>query len=186
MAIKTDIVEDLELAKTYLSKSDLDDDMKKSLLKLLSNSSLATNGITSEEKIQLMTETLFSTVTTLVIFISSFDKKIHDADIAQCQKCEVHDKLDSLIQREHDRELLAQYNQAQDSSSGSSPSSEQPCKNPYFSDGNSSEKSASQSTADVIKTIFVKPYIYIFLSIAVFSPFLSDIVKQLVTFFTSK
>src|SRR5574344_1108306 len=100
MAIKTDIVEDLELAKTYLSKSDLDDDMKKSLLKLLSNSSLATNGITPEEKIQLMTETLFSTVTTLVIFISSFDKKIHDADIAHCQKCEVHEKIDALTQKE--------------------------------------------------------------------------------------
>jgi len=57
-----EIVEDAELAKSYVTGSDLDDDCKKSLLRLINISTLATNGLSVEEKIQKITEAIHGLV----------------------------------------------------------------------------------------------------------------------------
>ena len=51
-----EIINSAELAKTYITNSELSDDYKKTYLRLINISTLATNGITVEEKIQKMTE----------------------------------------------------------------------------------------------------------------------------------
>jgi hypothetical protein len=56
MALNKDIIEEAEFAKNHLMQSDLDDKCKKSLLRLLNVSTMATNGISTEEKVQKITE----------------------------------------------------------------------------------------------------------------------------------
>lgn len=58
MALSQEIYDSTELAKVQVANSDLSDDYKASLLKLLNIAALATNGIKPEEKIQKMTEAI--------------------------------------------------------------------------------------------------------------------------------
>jgi len=51
MALSKEIQEEAELAKNHLMNSNLDDRCKKSLLRLLNTTTLATNGLSVEEKI---------------------------------------------------------------------------------------------------------------------------------------
>lgn len=51
MALPKEVDEETEFAKTKLMQSSLDDTCKKSLLKLLSASKLATNGLSLEDKV---------------------------------------------------------------------------------------------------------------------------------------
>jgi len=58
MALSQEIYDSTELAKAQVANSDLSDDYKASLLKLLNIAAVATNGIKPEEKIQKMTEAI--------------------------------------------------------------------------------------------------------------------------------
>jgi len=58
MAISKEILEETEFAKNHLLQSNLDDKCKKSLLRLINISTLATNGISLEEKVQKVTEAI--------------------------------------------------------------------------------------------------------------------------------
>lgn len=58
MALSQEIYDSTELAKVQVANSDLSDDYKASLLKLLNIAAVATNGIKPEEKIQKMTEAI--------------------------------------------------------------------------------------------------------------------------------
>lgn len=49
--ISKEVLEEAEFAKSHLMNSTLDDRCKKSLLRLLNTATLATNGISTEEKI---------------------------------------------------------------------------------------------------------------------------------------
>lgn len=56
--LRKEITEEAELVKSHLMNSSLDDHIKKPLLRLLNTSTIATNGISTEEKIQKITETI--------------------------------------------------------------------------------------------------------------------------------
>jgi len=57
MSLNQEAVNRAKIAESYvLNSEDLDDDYKNTLLTLLATSTLATNGITPEQKIQKMTE----------------------------------------------------------------------------------------------------------------------------------
>jgi hypothetical protein len=56
MATTKVIFDDAELAKSYITNSKLSDEYKRLYLRLINLSTLATNGISPEEKIQRMTE----------------------------------------------------------------------------------------------------------------------------------
>ena len=58
MSLSKQIVEDTEFAKHRLMQSSLDEQCKKQLLTLLDVSTEATNGISLEEKVQRITETI--------------------------------------------------------------------------------------------------------------------------------
>ena len=64
------------MAKSYVANSDLDDDYKKTLLRLIYISTLTTNGISPEEKIQKMTEAIHLLAISQVTFITKIDEKI--------------------------------------------------------------------------------------------------------------
>lgn len=50
------ILDDAELAKSYITNSTLSDEYKRLYIRLINLSTLATNGISPDEKIQKMTE----------------------------------------------------------------------------------------------------------------------------------
>lgn len=56
MSLNKDIVEEAEFAKNHLMQSTLDEKCKKSLLRLLNVSTMATNGISMQDKVQKITE----------------------------------------------------------------------------------------------------------------------------------
>lgn len=58
MATTKDMLDDAELAKSYITNSSMSDDYKKTYIKLINLTTLATNGISPEEKIQKMTEAI--------------------------------------------------------------------------------------------------------------------------------
>ena len=53
-----EIVDDAELAKSYITSSSMSDDYKKAYIKLLNITTMATNGLSPEDKIQKMTEAI--------------------------------------------------------------------------------------------------------------------------------
>lgn len=69
-------MDESELAKSYISNSDFDDDYKKQLLRLINTTTLTTNGISPEEKIQKMTEAIHLLAVSQVTFITKIDEKI--------------------------------------------------------------------------------------------------------------
>ena len=56
MATTKEALDDAELVKSYITNSELSDDYKRTYLRLINISTLATNGISVDEKIQKMTE----------------------------------------------------------------------------------------------------------------------------------
>ena len=82
MALSKEIEEEVEFAKNNLMSSSLDDRCKKSLLRLLNTATLATNGLSVEEKIQKITEAIFGLVLSQLTFHDTVDKKIENANKA--------------------------------------------------------------------------------------------------------
>jgi hypothetical protein len=74
--ITKEIQEEAEFAKNHLMNSSLDDRCKKSLLRLINTATLATNGVSTEEKIQKITEAIQGLVMAQITFLDSVDKKI--------------------------------------------------------------------------------------------------------------
>lgn len=76
MSLSKEIAEESEFAKTQLMNSNLDDRCKRSLLRLINCSMIATNGISTEEKIQKITEAIHGLVLSQITFLDTVDKKI--------------------------------------------------------------------------------------------------------------
>ena len=91
MATTKDILDDAELAKSYITSSNMSDDYKRTYLKLINITTMATNGISPEEKIQKMTEAIQLLAVTQGMFISNIDNKIEEAvaiaNKVQCNEC---------------------------------------------------------------------------------------------------
>jgi len=71
--LKKEIIEDVEFAKTQIMNSSLDDRVKKSFIRLLTTAAMATNGISTEEKIQKMTEIVLGLVMSQMTFLETVD-----------------------------------------------------------------------------------------------------------------
>lgn len=106
MATTKDILDDAELAKSYITSSNMSDDYKRTYLKLINITTMATNGISPEEKIQKMTEAIQLLAVTQGMFISNIDTKIEEtvaiANKAQCNNCKAMKHAISVEQKEKD------------------------------------------------------------------------------------
>ena len=79
MATTKDMIDDAELAKSYITNSEMSDDYKRTYIKLINLSTLATNGISPEEKIQRMTECIQLLAITQGMFMAGINEKIDSA-----------------------------------------------------------------------------------------------------------
>ena len=73
MALSQETIDSTELAKLDVANSDLDENYKKAMLRLLNISTMATNGISVDEKIQKMTEAIHLLVISQIGFVTKVD-----------------------------------------------------------------------------------------------------------------
>lgn len=166
-----EIIEESELAKQYIASSALDDTCKKSLLRLVNLSTMATNGISVEEKIQKITEAIQSLAVTQVMFLNSVDNKIASAIAAankdQCKHCKAMTHAIDVEEEEKNKALIEKWKK----------------ENGIVDKG---EESADTSWVGTVKAILTKPYIYIVTGLLAISPYGVEIVKVLLDFFGAK
>ena len=179
MALSQEIQDESELAKSYVANSDLDDDYKKTLLRLIHISTLTTNGISPEEKIQNMTEAIHLLAISQVTFITKIDEKIEksiqNANIKQCSGCKAMKHANDVEEEEKWNEKLSEYKQKMGITDDND------SKNTQKTDETSIQTDISM--LDTIKQICLKPYVWIFGSVLVFSPYGTEILKTLIQCF---
>lgn len=179
MALTQEIQDESELAKSYVANSDLDDDYKKTLLRLIHISTLTTNGISPEEKIQKMTEAIHLLAISQVTFITKIDEKIEksiqNANIKQCSSCKAMKHANDVEEEEKWKEKLSEYKQKMGITDDND------SKNTQKTDETSIQTDISM--LDTIKQICLKPYVWIFGSVLVFSPYGMEILKTLIQYF---
>lgn len=163
------ILDDAELAKSYITNSRLSDEYKRLYLRLINLSTLATNGISPEEKIQRMTECIQLLAVTQGMYLANIDEKIErvveSANKKQCLTCKAMKHAEKAEQEQHDKEIVKRYlgNIAQYNDENTDPQNE----------------SISLNWSDILKTLLLKPYIYITICIMTISPYGVDIIKTL-------
>ena len=79
MAITKEMFDEAELAKGYITNSDLAEDQKLTYLRLINITAEATNGIPPEQKIQKMTEAIQLLAITQGMYMVNIEKTIDDA-----------------------------------------------------------------------------------------------------------
>lgn len=172
MAMSPEISENYELTKNHVLQSDLPDSDKNTALKLLNICALATNGISMEEKIQKMSESVFSLISWQMKFLTSINAIVENQTkkeyLTHCKECKGYKHAVEVEKEKEQQELLDAYLKTMG------------IRKPLKEQRDSLNDNMSQiphSFCDTIKMILLKPYPYIFLSIAVFSPFIVDILK---------
>ena len=160
MALSKEILEEAELAKNHLMNSSLDDRCKKSLLRLLNTTTLATNGLSVEEKIQKITESIHGLILSQITFLDTVDKKIDTANKAQCVSCKAMRHANEVEAEKEHQKIIEQWNEANG-----------------IADKNADDDRA-HSWASFIRKILLKPYPYVVLGVLVISPYGVDIVKM--------
>jgi len=78
MALTQAVINESEIAKNYVMNSDLDEDYKETLIDLINTSMIATNGISPEEKIQKMTNSIQKLAISQVGLIKSIKQIIQE------------------------------------------------------------------------------------------------------------
>lgn len=177
MATSQEIIEESELAKSYVTSSDLDESYKKQLIRLINTTTIATNGISQEEKIQKMTEAIHLLAISQITFISKVDDKIRSsiekANIRQCNSCLAMKHAVEVEEEKKQAEIIEAWKK------------QNGIKDKPAADTATVATPATPLTlADTVKMILVKPYAWIFGSILVFSPYGAEIVKMFLDFFS--
>lgn len=169
--ISKEVLEEAEFAKSHLMNSTLDDRCKKSLLRLLNTATLATNGISTEEKIQKITEAIQGLVLSQITFLDAVDRKIQIANKEQCKNCKAMAHANDVEREEAKKKLIEDWKTANG-----------------ISDEDISKGKAKDSGPwlETLKKLIVQPSVWIFLTVLTVSPYGVDIVKAILNFFATK
>lgn len=159
-----EIFEEAEFAKNHIMNSNLDQRCKKALLRLLNTSTLATNGLSVEEKIQKITEAIQGLVLSQITFLDTVDKKIENANREQCHNCKAMQHAKEVDEEKQKQEFISEWKAA---------------------NGITDDKKDDipDSWQDVFKSMLLKPYIYIVGCLMVISPYGAEIVKLIIESF---
>ena len=163
MALSKEILEEAELAKNHLMNSSLDDRCKKSLLRLLNTTTLATNGLSVEEKIQKITESIHGLILSQITFLDTVDKKIETANKAQCVNCKAMRHANEVEEEKERQKIIDQWKEANGIADKSDDDAD--------------------TLAGTLRKLLLKPYPYVVLGLLAISPYGVDIVKMLIETF---
>lgn len=167
MSTTKEALDDAELAKSYITNSGLSDDYKRTYLRLINISTLATNGISVDEKIQKMTEYIQLLAVTQGMYLANIDQKIDTAidraNRKQCQECKAMAHAVDVEQEKHDRQILEQYKE-------------------QLGLNSKAAASAEKTWSNVFKEVLSKPYIYVIGCLLAISPYGVEIIKIIFEF----
>lgn len=173
MATTKVIFDDAELAKSYITNSKLSDEYKRLYLRLINLSTLATNGISPEEKIQRMTECIQLLAVTQGMYLANIDEKIEkaieSANRKQCLTCKAMKHAEKAEQEQHDKELVKRYLGNID--------------HVAINESEDHDENVPLNWTDLLKTLLLKPYIYVTICVMIISPYGVDIIKTLCQYF---
>lgn len=176
MSLQKDIVEETEFAKNHLMQSNLDEKCKKSLLRLLNISTMATNGISLEEKVQKITEIIYGLVVSQITFLDSINKKIESQTKEHCKSCKAMKHAIDIEEEEKREQIIDAWKLA----NGIKDENIDELQN---DDNDSKHTVSSMSWLDILKLGFIKPYGWIVCGVAAFSPYCVDIMNAIINFF---
>lgn len=173
MSTTAAILDDTKLAETLVANSNMSNDYKRAYFRLLNTTTLATNGISTDQKIQKMTEAIHSLAVIQAVYMNEIDKKISDAietsNEKQCHNCKAMNHALDVEKAEEREKILKQYEEEHSEQS-------------HIILSSVPEKTWSQ----VAKELVMKPYPYIVAVLLAVSPHGVDIINALLTFFGSK
>lgn len=165
MATTKEMLDEAELAKSYIAASDISDDQKRTYLRLINITTEATNGISPEQKIQKMTEAILLLAASQAKYIISMDEKIDravaKANRAQCRDCKAMKHVEEVEEQKKHEELIEEWKRA----------------NGYLDRPDGADRAKTWS--DTVKTALTKPYIYIVIALSMLSPYGVQIIDRL-------
>ena len=164
MSVSKEFLEEAEFAKNRIMQSNLDTSCKKSLYRLVNISTEATNGLTLDEKVQKITEAICGMVFSQVNFLDTVDKKIENANKEQCKTCIAMKHATDEESEKTKQQVIEEWKK----------------QHGYTEDKKESEK---MSILDTVKAVLVKPYVWLFGTVLVFSPYGVQIVDAVLKFF---
>lgn len=158
------IVDDAELAKSYITSSSMSDDYKKAYIKLLNITTMATNGLSPEDKIQKMTEAIQLLAITQGMYMVNIEKTIDDAvqkaNQKQCASCKAMKHAMEVEEEEKNRKLIEDWKAA----------------NGIV---DKKDEEAEDGWVRFLKQLLLKPYVYVVVSILAISPYGIEIIRMI-------
>lgn len=165
--LRKEIVEEAEFAKSRLMSSSLDDRVKKPLLRLLNTATIATNGISTEEKIQKITETIQGLVMSQITFMDTIDQKIEVANKKHCETCKAMKYTQQMEQEKEQAEIIQKWKYANG-----------------IHEEDDQRQPEMNSLMQTIMKILTQPYCWVFFSILAIAPNGVDMIRVIVDAFS--
>ena len=166
MSTEKDMINESELAKSYIVGSNMTEDQKRTYLRLISIATESTNGISQEAKIQKMTEAILLLAVSQVKYAVNMDQTIEQAiqkaNLNQCKTCRAMKHAEQEDEEHRQQEIIEQWK----------------LKNGYPVEGN--QQHVPTTWADTLKVILTKPYFYIFLTLSLISPYGVQIIDRII------
>jgi len=110
MATPNFIIEEVDYAKNMIMNSDMSQEFKKKYNNLLNTATESTNGISTEEKIQKMTESITMIATTQVMYMIEIQQKIKEqissANREQCKTCKAMKHAVGVEKEKEDKQKI--------------------------------------------------------------------------------
>lgn len=187
MSIKAKIASDAEITRTKLLNSTLDDDTKDRCNVLILHAIEATNGISPEEKIQNMTESIASLIDVIVVNMCRTATRL-DELTATAHKNHPKDKLEQLKKFESELSEVEKYRKQLGIASNISLNDDN-IKAIVNGVNKAITKTAAKSDLsattyrDKIINLFKTPWPWIFGMFLVFSPHFTDLLNVITTYF---
>ena len=165
-----EIVDNAELAKSYITSSSMSDDYKKAYIKLLNITTMATNGLSPEDKIQKMTEAIQLLAITQGMYMVNIEKTIDDAvqkaNQKQCASCKAMKHAMEVEEEEKNRKLIEDWKAA----------------NGIV---DKKDEEAVDGWIVFLKKLLLKPYVYVVASILAISPYGIEIIRMIMQIWSS-
>lgn len=183
MSVKTKIISGAEIVKTTVLNSQLDDTIKENLITFINNAVTATNGISQEEKIQSLTESMASLATNIASFMCRTKGKLDEIEL-RVDELQPADKLDQIKLFEQKLTEVENYRKINGIAANIS-ISDANIKSivKEIKSANAAEPAENLTYRDKIINIFKAPWPWIFGMFLVFSPHFTDLLHALQQYF---
>ena len=183
MSVKTKIISGAEIVKTTVLNSQLDDTIKENLITFINNAVTATNGISQEEKIQSLTESMASLATNIASFMCRTKGKLDEIELS-VDELKPADKLDQIKLFEQKLTEVENYRKINGIAANIS-ISDANIKSivKEIKSANAAEPAENLTYRDKIINIFKAPWPWIFGMFLVFSPHFTDLLHALQQYF---